>query len=87
MFLREHKDKLKCDAALNADSQMGSHDLPSIVYGLRGLCYFELWVYGPAQDLHSGLFGGSLHNPAQALCELIAGMHDAGWARDAAGVL
>lgn len=76
-FMREHKAKLKCDVALNADSQMPSRDIPSIVYGLRGLCYFELWVYGPAQDLHSGLFGGSLHNPAQALCELIAGMHDA----------
>lgn len=76
-FLQEHRDKLKCDIALNADSQMATRDLPSIVYGLRGLAYFELWVYGPAQDLHSGLFGGSLHNPAQVLCELIAGMHDA----------
>lgn len=76
-FLREHRAKLKCDIALNADSQMATRDLPSIVYGLRGLAYFELWVYGPAQDLHSGLFGGSLHNPAQVLCELIAGMHDA----------
>ena len=76
-FLRAHQELLKCDVALNADSQMAGRDLPSIVYGLRGLCYFELWVYGPAQDLHSGVFGGSLHNPAQALAELIAGMHDA----------
>ncbi len=76
-FLRAHQELLKCDVALNADSQMAARDLPSIVYGLRGLCYFELWVYGPAQDLHSGVFGGSLHNPAQALAELIAGMHDA----------
>ena len=75
-FLRAHQELLKCDVALNADSQMAARDLPSIVYGLRGLCYFELWVYGPAQDLHSGLFGGSIHNPAQVLCELIAGMHD-----------
>ncbi len=76
-FLREHKEKLKCDVALNCDSQMASQDLPSIVYGLRGLCYFEIWVYGPAQDLHSGLFGGTIHNPAQVLCDLISGMHDA----------
>lgn len=76
-FLREHKEKLKCDAVLNADSQMASRDLPSIVYGLRGLCYFEIWVHGPAQDLHSGLFGGSIHNPAQVLCDLVSGMHDA----------
>lgn len=77
LFLREHKEKLKCDVALNADSQMASRDLPSIVYGLRGLCYFEVWVDGPSQDLHSGLFGGSIHNPAQVLCDLISGMHDA----------
>ena len=76
-FLRAYKDKLKCDVVLNTDSQMPARKVPSIVYGLRGLCYFELWVYGPAHDLHSGTFGGSLHNPAQALAELIAGMHDA----------
>lgn len=75
-FLRTHKEKLKCDVVLNADSQMASRNLPSIVYGLRGLCYFELWVHGPAQDLHSGLFGGSIHNPAQVLCDLVSGMHD-----------
>jgi acetylornithine deacetylase/succinyl-diaminopimelate desuccinylase-like protein len=46
------------------------------VYGLRGLAYFEVWVYGPSQDLHSGSFGGSVANPATVLCELIAGMHD-----------
>src|SRR5581483_1513095 len=76
-FIRAHQDLLTCDVALNADSQMPSRDLPSIVYGLRGLCYFELWVQGPDQDLHSGRFGGSLHNPAQVLTELISGMHDA----------
>jgi len=52
-------------------------DYPVITYGLRGLAYFELRVYGPAHDLHSGLAGGIVHNPAQALAELIAGMHDA----------
>jgi acetylornithine deacetylase/succinyl-diaminopimelate desuccinylase-like protein len=43
---------------------------------LRGLAYFELRVYGPDHDLHSGVFGGAVNNPAQVLCELIAGMHD-----------
>jgi acetylornithine deacetylase/succinyl-diaminopimelate desuccinylase-like protein len=76
-FMDMHKDKLMCDVALNADSGILRPDQPSIVYGLRGLAYFELWVYGPKQDLHSGMFGGSAHNPAQVLCELIAGMHDA----------
>jgi acetylornithine deacetylase/succinyl-diaminopimelate desuccinylase-like protein len=51
-------------------------DLPTITYALRGLAYFELKIYGPDHDLHSGLYGGVVHNPAQALCELIAGMHD-----------
>jgi acetylornithine deacetylase/succinyl-diaminopimelate desuccinylase-like protein len=76
-FMREHKHLLACDIVLNPDAGMIGPDVPSIVYALRGLAYFELRVYGPAHDLHSGLFGGVVHNPAQALCELIAGMHDA----------
>jgi len=76
-FLDKHKDRLKCDIALNADSNILRSDLPSLAYGLRGLAYFEIWVRGPRQDLHSGMFGGTVHNPAQVLCELIAGMHDA----------
>ncbi len=75
-FLDQHADMLQCDLCLNADSGILGPTRPSLIAGLRGLAYFELWVYGPAQDLHSGLFGGSIHNPAQALCELIAGMHD-----------
>ncbi len=55
---------------------MISKDKPTIVYGLRGLAYFELFVTGPAQDLHSGLFGGVVYNPIQAICEMIAGMKD-----------
>src|SRR5919199_1938336 len=75
-FIDQNKDKLQCDVSLNADSGILRPEQPSLVYGLRGLAYFELWVYGPSQDLHSGLFGGAVHNPAQVLCELIAGMHD-----------
>jgi acetylornithine deacetylase/succinyl-diaminopimelate desuccinylase-like protein len=75
-FLEQHAEMLSCDIALNPDSGMISADFPTITYALRGLAYFELHVYGPKQDLHSGLFGGVVHNPAQALSELIAGMHD-----------
>ena len=75
-LLKEHKDLLASDVALNPDAGMIVADIPTIVYGLRGLAYFELRVYGPDTDLHSGLYGGVVHNPAQALCELIAGMHD-----------
>ena len=75
-FMTEHKELLACDIVLNPDAGMIGPDVPTIVYALRGLAYFELRVYGPARDLHSGMFGGIVHNPAQALCELIAGMHD-----------
>jgi acetylornithine deacetylase/succinyl-diaminopimelate desuccinylase-like protein len=75
-FLTAHKDLLKSDFALNPDAGMISPECPTIVCGLRGLAYFELIVSSPTHDLHSGLFGGVVHNPAQALCELIAGMHD-----------
>lgn len=75
-FLTENKDLLSCDFAINPDTGMIGADTPTITYGLRGLAYFELRVTGPEHDLHSGIFGGAVHNPAQALCELIAGMHD-----------
>ncbi len=75
-FMNEHKEMLACDIVLNPDAGMIGQEVPTIVYALRGLAYFELRVYGPAHDLHSGMFGGVVHNPAQALCELIAGMHD-----------
>jgi acetylornithine deacetylase/succinyl-diaminopimelate desuccinylase-like protein len=75
-FIADHKQLLACDFALNTDSGMIGEDAPSITYALRGLAYFELKVIGPATDLHSGIYGGVVHNPANALSELIAGMHD-----------
>jgi len=76
-FLSENRERLQADVALNLDSGILAPDLPAITIALRGLAYFELRVYGAASDLHSGTFGGVVHNPAQVLCELIAGMHDA----------
>ncbi len=75
-FIKEHKALLKCDFCLNTDAGILAADKPSITTGLRGLAYFELRVQGPVKDLHSGIYGGTVHNPAQALAELIAGMHD-----------
>ena len=75
-FLRQHSDKFKADVSLNPDAGMIGVDKPTITYGLRGLAYLEINVWGPKADLHSGLFGGVVHNPAQALAELIAKMHD-----------
>jgi acetylornithine deacetylase/succinyl-diaminopimelate desuccinylase-like protein len=75
-FLKVHKEMLSCDVAINPDTGALSPDIPCITYALRGLAYMELHVYGPDHDLHSGVFGGAVLNPAQALCEIIAGMHD-----------
>ncbi len=75
-FIEENKDLLACDFALNPDAGMLAPDLPTITYALRGLAYFELRVSGPDHDLHSGTFGGTVLNPANALAKLIAGMHD-----------
>lgn len=74
--IANNKALLSCDFALNTDTGMLGAEIPTITYGLRGLAYFEIRVEGPAHDLHSGIYGGVVHNPAQALCELIAGMHD-----------
>ncbi len=76
-FLNDHKDLLRSDFALNTDAGMPRKDLPTITYGLRGLSYFEIRVFGPDHDLHSGSYGGVVHNPAQVLAELISKMHDA----------
>lgn len=76
-FIADHKELLASDFALNPDSGMIGQNYPTITSSLRGLAYFELRVYGPASDLHSGIYGGVVHNPANALAELIAGMHDA----------
>ena len=77
VFIEEHRELLRADAVLNCDGSIYGPAAPSITYGLRGLAYFEVELRGPRHDLHSGVFGGSVHNPAQVLCELIAGMHDA----------
>ena len=76
-FIADHKKLLASDFALNPDSGMIGKEYPTITYALRGLAYFELRVYGPKHDLHSGIYGGVVHNPAIALAEIVAGMHDA----------
>lgn len=75
-FLQKHADRFKADVSLNPDAGMMGVDMPTITYGLRGLAYMEINVWGPKADLHSGLYGGAVHNPAQVLAELIAKMHD-----------
>ena len=75
-FMESHKTLLASDFCVNPDTGMLGATAPTITYALRGLAYFELRVYGPEHDLHSGLYGGVVHNPANALSKLIGGMHD-----------
>ena len=69
-------EKLAADACLISDTHMLSPEQPLIIYGLRGMWAGEISVRGPSRDLHSGMFGGAIHNPNQALCELLARLHD-----------
>jgi len=75
-FIRDHADLLKCDMILNPDAGMINKDSPTIVNGLRGLVYFEVRIDGPKMDLHSGLFGGNVANPANVLAKIIAQLHN-----------
>jgi acetylornithine deacetylase/succinyl-diaminopimelate desuccinylase-like protein len=75
-FLAENKERLACDMVLVSDTAMFAKDTPSITYGLRGLMYLEVEVVGPNRDLHSGVYGGGVQNPVNALCEMIAKLKD-----------
>ncbi len=75
-FVEQHKELLKADLILISDSGMFAKGVPSVTYALRGLAYMEVEVTGANGDLHSGSFGGSIHNPIQALAEMIASLHD-----------
>jgi acetylornithine deacetylase/succinyl-diaminopimelate desuccinylase-like protein len=75
-YIKENPQKLAADVCLISDTSIISPDQPCITYGLRGIWCCELVVHGPRGDLHSGVYGGVVHNPAQALAELIASLHD-----------
>lgn len=69
-------EKLAADVCLISDTHMLAPDQPLLIYGLRGMWAGDVTVRGPARDLHSGMYGGAVHNPNQALCELLAQLHD-----------
>lgn len=75
-FCDGHKELLKADVILVSDTGMIAPDIPSITTGLRGLSYMEVEVTGPNKDLHSGLFGGAVANPANILAKMIASLVD-----------
>ena len=76
-FIVENRERLRADVVLISDTSMIANDVPSIDAGLRGLSYVEVEVTGPNRDLHSGVYGGAVTNPINALCGMIAQMHDA----------
>jgi acetylornithine deacetylase/succinyl-diaminopimelate desuccinylase-like protein len=75
-YLERHIDRLSADVVMISDSPMFAREVPSLCYGLRGLCYMELHVRAARTDLHSGSFGGAVANPAQALARILAGLKD-----------
>lgn len=75
-FIAANTDKLAADVVVISDTAMFDKGVPSITYGLRGLAYTEVVLTGPNRDLHSGVYGGAVENPANVLSRLIAGLHD-----------
>lgn len=73
-YLEKHANELAADAAVISDGSQLARGTPAITYGLRGLAYFQIDVTGPRIDLHSGLFGGVVTNPIQALTEILAAL-------------
>ncbi len=75
-FVKRYRDRLAADTVVISDSAMFAPGIPSILFSLRGLAYFEIHASGPATDLHSGAYGGAVVNPANALARVIGELHD-----------
>jgi len=75
-FLQEHLELLRADVCVISDTSMRTIDEPAILHSLRGMTYLEVEVQGPTDDLHSGLWGGAVHNPALALVEILGQLYN-----------
>ncbi|NOX99857.1 MAG: dipeptidase [Verrucomicrobia bacterium] len=75
-FLKQHVDELKCDVVVVSDTGMVGPGVPTFTYGLRGIACLEFTLKGPSIDLHSGIYGGAVANPATVVAELVATLHD-----------
>lgn len=76
-FLRANHDELQADACVVCDTGMWDIETPAITYMLRGMVYFEVTLHGPSHDLHSGMYGGAVLNPLNALTRALGDLHDA----------
>jgi acetylornithine deacetylase/succinyl-diaminopimelate desuccinylase-like protein len=77
-FIVANKPMLAADVVVISDSAMFDRGVPSICYSLRGLAYFQIDLRGTSSDLHSGVFGGAVANPAMVLAQILAQMKDKG---------
>jgi acetylornithine deacetylase/succinyl-diaminopimelate desuccinylase-like protein len=75
-FLKANREELRCDAVVISDTGMPTPKYPALTYALRGIVSFEVTLHGPNRDLHSGIFGGTVDNPAMALCQLLGKLRD-----------
>jgi acetylornithine deacetylase/succinyl-diaminopimelate desuccinylase-like protein len=75
-LIRAHRDRFAADAVLISDSAMFAPGLPSLLFSLRGMAYFEIRVKGVTRDLHSGSYGGAVPNAASALVQILSTLHD-----------
>jgi acetylornithine deacetylase/succinyl-diaminopimelate desuccinylase-like protein len=75
-FIKAHPERLACDVVIVSDTEMFAPGLPSLTVGLRGMVYTQIEAQGPANDLHSGSYGGASPNPLFALCQIIAKLKD-----------
>jgi acetylornithine deacetylase/succinyl-diaminopimelate desuccinylase-like protein len=75
-LLDAHRDRLACDVVVVTDTGMVAADVPSTVTGMRGMVSTTVSFHGPDLDLHSGVFGGAVPNPATGIARLVAALHD-----------
>lgn len=75
-FLEKHRDDLACDICAVSDTGMIGPGIPTMTYGLRGIACLDFKIHGPSLDLHSGVYGGAVPNPAQIVAGLVSRLHD-----------
>ncbi|MEM9283732.1 MAG: dipeptidase [Verrucomicrobiota bacterium] len=75
-FLEQHRESLACDICAVSDTGMIAPGIPTLTYGLRGIACLEFTVHGPSLDLHSGVYGGAVPNPATLVSRLVASLHN-----------
>ncbi len=75
-FLAENARELACKALVVSDTEIPSMKHPALCYSLRGMAPLEIRLEGPDRDLHSGLYGGAVDNPAMVLCQMLGSLRD-----------